>query len=100
MANLVESYKNRLALAESVHMKSHDGARMSAQKKLMIATVLNNTSKFMNESFDQSAATQRSALGDYKKFCLNISTVALPNLILPELMLVQPMTSIAGYKVA
>ena len=100
MANLLESYKNRLNLAESVYKKSHNGAGMSSQKKLMIASVLNNTSKFMNEAFDSSAATQRSALGDYKRFCLNISTVALPNLILPELVLTQPMSSIAGYKVA
>lgn len=97
MANLLESYKNRLAISESVHQKAHNGAKMSAQKKLMIASVLNNTSKFMNEAFENSAATQRSALGDYKIFCLNISTVALPNLILPELMLTQPMSSIAGY---
>lgn len=95
--NLLESYKNRLAISESVHQKSHNGAKMSAGKKLMIASVLNNTSKFMNEAFDSSAATQRSALGDYKKFCLNVATVALPNLILPELMLTQPMTSISGY---
>lgn len=95
--NLLESYKNRLAISESVHQKSHNGAKMSSQKKLMIAAVLNNTSKFMNEAFESSAATQRSALGDYKKFCLNVSTVALPNLILPELMLTQPMTSITGY---
>ncbi len=94
---LLESYKNRLAISESVHQKSHNGAKMSAGKKLMIASVLNNTSKFMNEAFDSSAAMQRSALGDFKKFCLNVSTVALPNLILPELMLTQPMTSITGY---
>lgn len=97
MANLLESYKNRLAISESVHQKSHNGAKMSAQKKLMIASVLNNTSKFMNEAFTSGDATQRGALGDYKRFCLNISTVALPNLILPELMLTQPMSSIAGY---
>ena len=95
--NLIESYKNRLAISESIHQKSHNGARMSAGKKLMIAAVLNNTSKFLNESFESSAATQRSALGDYKRFCLNISTVALPNLILPELLLTQPMSSITGY---
>ena len=95
--NLLESYKNRLAVSESVHQKSHNGARMSAGKKLMIASVLNNTSRFINEAFENSAATQRSALGDYKRFCLNVSTVALPNLILPELMLTQPMSSIAGY---
>ena len=95
--NLLEAYKNRLSISESVHQKTHNGAKMSSQKKLMIASVLNNTSKFMNEAFDNSSATQRSALGDYKKFCLNVSTVALPNLILPELMLTQPMTSISGY---
>lgn len=95
--NLLESYKNRLAISESVHQRSHNGAKMSNTKKLMIASVLNNTSKFMNEAFDSSAATQKSALGEYKKFCLNVATVALPNLILPELMLTQPMTSISGY---
>lgn len=97
MSNLLESYKNRLAVSESVYQKSHNGAKMSNSKKLMIATVLNNTSKFLNESFTSAAATNRADIGAYKKFCLNISTVALPNLILPELMLTQPMTSITGF---
>lgn len=97
MANLLESYKNRLAISESIHQKSHSGAKMSNHKRLLIASVLNNTSRFMNEAFDNSAATQRSALGDYKRFCLNVATTALPNLILPDLMLTQPMTSITGY---
>ena len=95
--NLLESYKNRLAISESIHQKSHNGAKMSAQKKLMIASVLNNTSRFLNEAFDNSAAVQKSAIGDWKKFCLNVSTTAMPNLILPDLMLTQPMTSITGY---
>ena len=95
--NLLEAYKNRLAISESIHQKSHNGAKMSAQKKLMIASVLNNTSRFLNEAFSDSAAVQKSAIGDWKKFCLNVSTTALPNLILPELMLTQPMTSITGY---
>lgn len=97
MANLLEAYKNRLAISESVHQRSHNGAKMSAQKKLMIASVLNNTSRFLNEAFNDSAAVQKSAIGDWKKFCLNVSTTALPTLILPELMLTQPMTSITGY---
>lgn len=98
MANkLLESYKNRINLAESVHMKAHNGARMPQSKKIMLATMLKNTSNFLNEALDSSGATQRSALGDYKKFCLNVTNVALPNLILPELMLTQPMTSISGY---
>ncbi len=97
MANLLEAYKNRLAISESIHQRSHNGAKMSNQKKLMIASVLNNTSKFLNEAFSTEAATQKSMIGDWKKFCLNVSTTALPNLILPELMLVQPMTSLSGY---
>ena len=63
----------------------------------MIASVLDNTSRFMNEALESNAAVQRSALGDFKKFCLNVATVSLPNLILPELMLTKPMTSISGY---
>lgn len=95
--NLLESYAKRISLAESIHKKNHNGAGMSAQKKLMLAAVLDNTSKYMNEAFDSSAATQRTALGDYKRFCLNITNLSMPNLILPEIMLTQPMTSIAGY---
>lgn len=95
--NLVEAYKNRINLAESIHMKSHNGAKMSAQKKLMIASVLNNTSKFLNERFEGASATNRSDIGNYKRFCLNVSNVALPNLILPELVLVSPMASLTGY---
>ena len=95
--SLLEAYKKRLAVAESVHQRTHNGAKMSPQKKLLVATCLNNTSKFINEAFDQSAPTQRSALGDYKRFCLNIANISLPNLILPELMLTQPMTSFTGF---
>lgn len=70
MANIVESYKNRLAISESVHQKSHNGAKMSAAKKLMVAAVLDNTSRFLSEAFDNSSATQRADIGDFKKFCL------------------------------
>ena len=66
---LIEAYKKRLAVSESVHQRTHNGAKMSPQKKLMIATVLNNTSKYINEAFDTNAPTQRAALGDFKKFC-------------------------------
>ena len=84
--NLIESYKNRLAIAESVHQKSHNGAKMSAQKKLMIASVLHNTSRFLNEAFQGAAATQRADIGDYlrtEKTDINmIETVAL---FIPEM---------------
>ena len=35
-------------------------------------------------------------MGLYKKFCLNLVTVALPNLIAPDLVLVNAMTSMSG----
>lgn len=52
---------------------------------------------FLNEAFNGVAATQRADIGDFKKFCLNLTTAAVPNLILPELMITQPMSSLSGY---
>ena len=96
MANLLEAYKQRLAISESVYSKSHSEA-MPAHKKLVIAKCLENTSKFINEAFENSVGTQRASLGDYKKFTLNLVTVALPDLIAFDLVMVQPMSSMTGY---
>lgn len=64
MANpLFESYKNRIAVAEKLHMQSHSGSRMDENKKLVLAHVLDNTSKFLNEAFENSVGTQRSDMG-------------------------------------
>lgn len=76
--NLVEQYKGRLAVSESVFKKSHEGEGMDNNKKLVIATCLDNTNKFLKEAFDGSQATQRADMGDFKRFCLNLNTVALP----------------------
>lgn len=79
--NLIEAYKDRLAVSEAVYKKAHLNEGMSEQKKLATAVCLNNISKFINEAFANSVGTQRSDLGNYKKFTLNLTTVALPNLI-------------------
>lgn len=97
MANLIEAYKNRLAISESVYSKAHNGEKMSNFKKMATARCLENLNKFMNEAFDNSVGTQRSDLGAYKKFTLNLTTVALPNLIAFDLVIVYPMSSISGY---
>ena len=94
---LMESYSKRLNISESVYRKNHEGSKMDNNRKLMIAKALDNTSKFLNESFESSMATQRSEMGLWKKFCLNLITVALPNLIAPELVIVSPMSSMSGY---
>lgn len=45
MATLLETYKNRLAVAESVFSKSNNGKKMDNNRKLILATVLNNTNR-------------------------------------------------------
>lgn len=95
--NLLEAYKNRLKVSESVYKREHEGEAMSTHRKLVIAKCLENTNKYLNEAFDNSTGTQRSDMGLYKKFCLNLTTVALPNLIANDLVIVQPMTSMSGF---
>ena len=95
--NLLESYAKRLAVAESVYSDRNSGAKLSNTKKIALATVLNNTEKFLNEAFTNSVGTQRADMGAFKRFCLNLTTVTMPNLIASELVIVHPMTSMAGY---
>ena len=95
--NLLEAYRNRISTADALYTRTHNGQRMDNYRKLLIANALENTSNFLNEAFEQSAGTQRAALGDYKKFCLTLTTLALPNMIAPELVLTVPMASRTGF---
>ena len=52
---------------------------------------------FMNEAFENSVGTQRTDMGMFKKFALNLTTVALPNVIANDLVIVDPMSSMSGY---
>lgn len=94
---LLETYSKRLNVSESVYNKAHGGESLDNKRKITIATLLDNTNKFMNESFANSVGTQRADLGMWKKFCLNLTTVAIPNLIAQDLVIVHPMTSMSGY---
>ena len=95
--SLFEAYKNRLAVANTVHAKMHMGESMSNNKKLVTAKCLENVNRFMNEAFDASQGTQRSDMGMFKKFAMNLTTVAVPNLIAHDLVIVHPMSSMSGY---
>lgn len=64
MATLLEAYKNRISIAESVYARSHNGAKMDTNRKMILAKCLENTDKFLKEAFDNSIGTQRSAMGD------------------------------------
>lgn len=97
MANLLlEKYAKRINLAESVYRKRHNGEGMDSLRKVTVAKCLDNVNKFLNEAFDSSMGTQRSAMGDYKKFCIALTTVGLPNLIAFDLVSVSPMSSMYG----
>lgn len=95
--NLLESYKGRLSVSEKYYASQHGGQKMSTAKKMTTAMCLNNISKFINEAFENSVGTQRSDLGAYKKFCLDITTLVVPNLIVHDLFMVQPMSGFSGF---
>lgn len=78
MANLLENYKQRIQIAESVYGKAHAGSKMDNQKKLVLAKLLDNTNKFLREAIDSSAGTQRSDMGLFMKFSMNLTTVGIP----------------------
>ncbi len=92
---LLEKYSKKLQLAEAVYQKKH-GEPMDAMRKVTVARCLENVNNFLNEAFDSSMGTQRSAMGDYKRFCLALTNVGLPNLIAFDLVHVSPMSSMYG----
>lgn len=95
--NLIEAYAKRLTVSESVYKKEHGDTSLSEGKKMTIARVLANTSAFLNETLSKSVGTQRADMGTFKKFALDLTTVALPNLIANDLVIVKPMSSMTGY---
>jgi hypothetical protein len=97
MAKLLETYAKRISIAEGVYAREHNNEAMPRDKKIALACVLNNTNRFMNEAFENSVGTQRADIGNYKKFILNLTNIAMPNLIAFDLVMVKPMTSRSGY---
>lgn len=99
--NLLEAYAKRLSVSESVYNKTHNGAPMSKQMKIVTARAIANTNALLSESFGNiTAGGQMSDFAkDYKRFCTNIATIAVPGLIAPELVMTVPMTSASGYRV-
>ena len=95
--NLLETYARQLKVAEAYVAKNFDGKAVSANTQLTTAVLLDNTNRWMTESMNTSlAGAQRSDLGDWKKFCLNLTNIAVPSLIANDLVIVHPMTSYSG----
>lgn len=52
---------------------------------------------FLTEAYTNSEGTQLSNIGSYKRFALSLTNLAVPDLIVYDLMRVEPMTNMAGY---
>jgi len=94
--SLLETYKNRMILAEQAYASKHPGQKLDNYKKLVTARLLENTSKFLTENYAHSVGMQRQNLGQFKVFAMNLANVVVPNLIAHELVLVSPMSSWTG----
>lgn len=92
--NLLETYGRQLKVAEAYVAKNFDGKAVSNNTKLTTAVLLDNTNRWMTESM--VAGGQRADLGEWKKFCLNLTNIAVPSLIANDLVIVHPMTSYSG----
>lgn len=117
---LLEAYQKRLAIAEKLY-KDERGTSLSESKKTIIAQILNNTNQFLTEAFGAGQAVQTGNVGgtnavpgaqvaqgympgqegksgiDIKRFCLDISNIALPNLIAMDLVITKPMNAAHGF---
>lgn len=94
--NLLETYSRQLKVAEAYVAKNFDGKQISANTQLTTAVLLDNTNRWMTESLNGTISTNRADLGDWKKFCLNLTNIAVPSLIANDLVIVHPMTSYSG----
>jgi len=75
--NLLESYQQKIAIADGYYAKLHEGQHMDTTKKLVLASCLNNTSKFLNEAMGSGAAQYgaygvgpNDGMAGLKRFCL------------------------------
>lgn len=93
---LLEAYAKRIQIAEGVYAQEHEEA-MPREKKVVVAALLNNANKYLTESFENSVGTQRADIKNYKKFVLNLTNIAVPNLVAFDLVMVKPLTSRSGY---
>ena len=95
--NLLETYSRQLKVAEAYVAKNFEGKTMSSNTALTTAVLLDNTNRWITESLNNTiGAVDRSSMGDWKKFCLNLTNIAVPSLIANDLVIVHPMTSYSG----
>jgi hypothetical protein len=95
--NLLETYSRQLKVAEAYVAKNFEGKTMSSNTALTTAVLLDNTNRWITESLNSEIGVgNRGDMGAWKKFCLNLTNIAVPSLIANDLVIVHPMTSYSG----
>lgn len=98
--SLLEAYRPQLNVAEAYVARNFNGKQITSNTELTTAVLLNNTAKYLNEAYSGfgafTQATNTADLGRWKKFCLNLTNLAVPSLIANDLVIVHPMSSISG----
>jgi hypothetical protein len=96
--NLLETYSRQLKVAEAYVAKNFEGKTMSSNTALTTAVLLDNTNRWMTESLNSTIGvdSRDTSMGAWKKFCLNLTNIAVPSLIANDLVIVHPMTSYSG----
>ena len=96
--NLLETYSRQLKVAEAYVAKNFEGKTMSSNTALTTAVLLDNTNRWMTESLNSQIGVDGRdvSMGAWKKFCLNLTNIAVPSLIANDLVIVHPMTSYSG----
>ena len=95
--NLLETYSRQLKVAEAYVAKNFEGKQMSSNTALTTAVLLDNTNRWITESLNSEiGAVNRGDMGAWKRFCLNLTNIAVPSLIANDLVIVHPMTSYSG----
>lgn len=103
MATLLEKFAPQLNVADK-YLEKNFGTTMTERTRLNTAVLIDNTNRFMTmmESMGtgvglmNTQATERSNLGNWKKFCLNLTNIAVPSLIANDLVITHAMTSFSG----
>lgn len=76
--DLKETFKKRLKVSEAAYKSRNVGSDLSVNTQNVIARCLANTSTFLTEQYAPTSGTQMNNVGPYKKFALDITTVAMP----------------------
>ena len=85
--NLLETYARQLKVAEAYVAKNFEGKTMSSNTALTTAVLLDNTNRWMTESLNSQIGVEGRdvSMGAWKKFCLNLTNIAVPSLIANDL---------------